>query len=99
MCQKPCFSGRKFVQMHENSKRCNFFVIGSILKLFYVLKRSTSLLCVFRTFCAITADGSRLWDSNLCVGLWGGAHTDFVKFLIYCPEIGMGRYASLTLIV
>ena len=42
----------------------NFFAIASILYIFDVLKISVSLLFTFRTFCAITADGSRLWDSN-----------------------------------
>ena len=45
-------------------ERCNFFGTASILFIFDVLKRHGSLLFTFRTFCAITADGSRLWDSN-----------------------------------
>ena len=45
-------------------EHCNFFGTASILFIFDVLKRPGSLLFTFRTFCAITADGSRLWDSN-----------------------------------
>ena len=97
MDQKPCKMCRKFVQTYQTSKRCNFFVIQPILEIFDVLKRPASLVFTFRHFCAITVDCSWLWDSNLCMGLWGGAHTDFVKFIIYCPEIGMGGYVSLTL--
>ena len=46
----------------------NFFVIGPIPVIFDFSDRAMSLLFIFRTFCAIATDGSRLWDSNQPTG-------------------------------
>ena len=45
-------------------KHCNFFAIGSFLIILDVLNRSLHQVFTSRTSCAITADCSRLWDSN-----------------------------------
>ena len=45
-------------------KHCNFFAIGSFLIILDVLNRSLHQGFTSRTSCAITADCSRLWDSN-----------------------------------
>ena len=61
-------------------KHCNFFAIGSFLIFLDVLNRSLHQVFTSRTSCAITADCSRLWDSNRLLWYLGLIEIAIVAF-------------------